>query len=157
MFSIHFILLYRWLAPCRHFFDSDNQTLVILVLWLCVVSLYHHSRMLLRGKFPLIHYVEQWKFVFETAFRNVQCKYSHNDVSINEIWPTLLFNSVEIKCAWSKFQNDDKWHQCDKITMPHFVRIFSNARLKGLRMVARALWRSEARKVVPWSETLHEP
>ena len=26
--------------------------------------------------------------------------------------------------------------------------------LKGLRMVARALWRSEARKVVPWSETL---
>ena len=30
-------------------------------------------------------------------------------------------------------------------------------RLKGLRMVARALWRSEARRVVPWSETLHEP
>ena len=29
--------------------------------------------------------------------------------------------------------------------------------LKGLRMVARALWRSEARRVVPWSETLHEP
>ena len=28
---------------------------------------------------------------------------------------------------------------------------------KGLRMVARALWRSEARRVVPWSETLHEP
>ena len=27
----------------------------------------------------------------------------------------------------------------------------------GLRMVARALWRSEARRVVPWSETLHEP
>ena len=27
--------------------------------------------------------------------------------------------------------------------------------LKGLRMVARALWRSEARRVVPWSETLH--
>ena len=26
--------------------------------------------------------------------------------------------------------------------------------LKGLRMVARALWRSEARRVVPWSETL---
>ena len=25
--------------------------------------------------------------------------------------------------------------------------------LKGLRMVARALWRSEARRVVPWSET----
>ena len=24
---------------------------------------------------------------------------------------------------------------------------------KGLRMVARALWRSEARRVVPWSET----
>ena len=24
-------------------------------------------------------------------------------------------------------------------------------------MVARALWRSEARRVVPWSETLHEP
>ena len=24
--------------------------------------------------------------------------------------------------------------------------------LKGLRMVARALWRSEARRVVPWSE-----
>ena len=31
------------------------------------------------------------------------------------------------------------------------------ALLKGLRMVARALWRSEARRVVPWSETLHEP
>ena len=30
-------------------------------------------------------------------------------------------------------------------------------KLKGLRMVARALWRSEARRVVPWSETLHEP
>ena len=29
--------------------------------------------------------------------------------------------------------------------------------LKGLRMVARALWKSEARRVVPWSETLHEP
>ena len=29
--------------------------------------------------------------------------------------------------------------------------------LKGLRMVARALWISEARRVVPWSETLHEP
>ena len=29
--------------------------------------------------------------------------------------------------------------------------------LKGLRMVDRALWRSEARRVVPWSETLHEP
>ena len=29
--------------------------------------------------------------------------------------------------------------------------------LKGLRMVARALWRSEARRVVPWSETLHSP
>ena len=29
--------------------------------------------------------------------------------------------------------------------------------LKGWRMVARALWRSEARRVVPWSETLHEP
>ena len=27
--------------------------------------------------------------------------------------------------------------------------------LKGLRMVVRALWRSEARRVVPWSETLH--
>ena len=27
--------------------------------------------------------------------------------------------------------------------------------LKGLRMVIRALWRSEARRVVPWSETLH--
>ena len=25
--------------------------------------------------------------------------------------------------------------------------------LKGLRMVARALWKSEARRVVPWSET----
>ena len=24
-------------------------------------------------------------------------------------------------------------------------------------MVARALWRSEARRVVPWSETLHSP
>ena len=33
----------------------------------------------------------------------------------------------------------------------------SRALLKGLRMVARALWRSEARRVVPWSETLHEP
>ena len=32
-----------------------------------------------------------------------------------------------------------------------------NYLLKGLRMVARALWRSEARRVVPWSETLHEP
>ena len=29
--------------------------------------------------------------------------------------------------------------------------------IKGLRMVTRALWRSEARRVVPWSETLHEP
>ena len=29
--------------------------------------------------------------------------------------------------------------------------------IKGLRMVARALWRSEARRVEPWSETLHEP
>ena len=29
--------------------------------------------------------------------------------------------------------------------------------LKGLRMVARAFWKSEARRVVPWSETLHEP
>ena len=29
--------------------------------------------------------------------------------------------------------------------------------LKGSRMVARALWRSEARRVVPWPETLHEP
>ena len=29
--------------------------------------------------------------------------------------------------------------------------------LKGLRMVTCALWRSEARRVVPWSETLHEP
>ena len=29
--------------------------------------------------------------------------------------------------------------------------------LKGLRMVARALWRSEARRVVSWSETRHEP
>ena len=28
--------------------------------------------------------------------------------------------------------------------------------LKRLRMAARALWRSEARRVVPWSETLHE-
>ena len=28
---------------------------------------------------------------------------------------------------------------------------------KGLRMVASASWRSQARKVVPWSETLHEP
>ena len=32
-----------------------------------------------------------------------------------------------------------------------------NTLLKGLRMVGRALWRSEARRVVPWSETLHEP
>ena len=29
--------------------------------------------------------------------------------------------------------------------------------LKGLIMVARALWRSQACRVVPWSETLHEP
>ena len=28
--------------------------------------------------------------------------------------------------------------------------------VKGLRMVARALLRSEARRVVPWSETLHK-
>ena len=33
----------------------------------------------------------------------------------------------------------------------------SNTLLKGLRMVASALWRSEAHRVVPWSETLHEP
>ena len=42
-----------------------------------------------------------------------------------------------------------------------FVRCLRSARfdivLKGLRMVACALWRSEARRVVPWSETLHEP
>ena len=35
--------------------------------------------------------------------------------------------------------------------------MFTRCGLKGLRMVARALWRSEARRVVPWSETLHEP
>ena len=42
----------------------------------------------------------------------------------------------------------------------HFINtlyIECNALLKGLRMVDRALWRSEARRVVPWSETLHEP
>ena len=33
----------------------------------------------------------------------------------------------------------------------------SSRLIKGLRMVARALWRSEASRVVPWSETLHEP
>ena len=30
-------------------------------------------------------------------------------------------------------------------------------RLKGLRMVARALWRSKTSRVVSWSEILHEP
>ena len=29
--------------------------------------------------------------------------------------------------------------------------------LRVLRMAARALWRSEACRIVPWSETLHEP
>ena len=28
--------------------------------------------------------------------------------------------------------------------------------IKGLRMIARVLWWSESRGVVPWSETLHE-
>ena len=38
----------------------------------------------------------------------------------------------------------------------HFRQCHSGL-VKGLRMVDRALWRSEARRVVPWSETLHEP
>ena len=33
-------------------------------------------------------------------------------------------------------------------------KYLKNALLKGLRMVDRALWRSEARRVVPWSETV---
>ena len=37
------------------------------------------------------------------------------------------------------------------------LRLYDMAILKGFKMVARALWRSEARRVVPWSETLHEP
>ena len=39
----------------------------------------------------------------------------------------------------------------------HISNLSSTKLLKGLRMVARALWISEARRVVPWSETLHEP
>ena len=38
-----------------------------------------------------------------------------------------------------------------------YLFISSISLTKGLRMVARALWRSEARRVVPWSETLHKP
>ena len=30
-------------------------------------------------------------------------------------------------------------------------------KIKGIKMVTNALWSSEARKVVPWSETLYEP
>ena len=46
-------------------------------------------------------------------------------------------------------------HACLSATSTHFK--WEVTLLKGLRMVARALWRSEARRVVPWSETLHEP
>ena len=37
-----------------------------------------------------------------------------------------------------------------------FGHIHTHGQLKGLRTVARALWRIEARRVVPWSKTLHE-
>ena len=38
-----------------------------------------------------------------------------------------------------------------------FLIILYSMLSKGLRMVAHASWRSEALKVVPWSETLHKP
>ena len=37
--------------------------------------------------------------------------------------------------------------------IPCAIVLSSIYMLKGLRMVARALWRSEARRVVPWSES----
>ena len=47
---------------------------------------------------------------------------------------------------------------CDHVlNYPLHSNLLDMEVLKGLRMVARALWRSEARRVVPWSETLHEP
>ena len=49
----------------------------------------------------------------------------------------------------------EKMHQPSGAWITMFSML--NSMLKGLRMVARALWRSEARRVVPWSETLHEP
>ena len=55
------------------------------------------------------------------------------------------------------------WHMyalrgLDDITVQSYIGHDEYKKLlKGLRMVDRALWRSEARRVVPWSETLHEP
>ena len=44
-----------------------------------------------------------------------------------------------------------------KVSSGNGSYLVSDLMLKLLGMVARALWRSGARRVVPWSETLHEP
>ena len=64
--------------------------------------------------------------------------------------PLIVLISVLIH--WYFFAGMDEKMTVQSIVLwKRFIKL-----VKGLRMVVHALWRSEPRRIVPWSETLHE-
>ena len=106
----------------------------------------------------------KWSFYSKKKSKDLKLWLSSSSILETVFYCWLLQHHI---CEFISMHNSKKshmiyfelfWKKNHKSSSVHtMVLCLSSIIIKGLRMVARALWRSEARRVVPWSETLHEP
>ena len=101
----------------------------------------------------LMHYLQH----HDDAFLG---KFCWKKYGILTIWPHCTYPAEAINMpfqAYTFYRSSSSPRVCNAFLETSKCWRSAYWQIKGLRMVARALWRSEARRVVPWSETLHEP
>ena len=100
-----------------------------------------------------------WYITLMSGIWGGKCNIVWNYRTLSALWLRFLLHGILFACGHlsAKCIQNPMAHTCEWIYgFLHKIKVLTNI-FKGLRMVARALWRSEARRVVPWSETLHEP